>query len=182
MTPPHTDSAKLVSDDQIELAAKAIYDHWQFRSPVSTPAWVDRGNSLQQDRARSFARAALEAVAANLIERHDSDAGEAEQKPAWYMIETDGADFDYTFFRTLDEAIDYLDCPPEARPTITPLYTHPAPAAPASDGGELANHLVAIAEELQVAISLGGPSRWNYDDHVHWILEAAAALAERGTK
>lgn len=53
--------APTLTDEQIELAAKAIFEHWAFAAPV---AWVDGGNSDMQDRARRFARAALAATRA----------------------------------------------------------------------------------------------------------------------
>jgi hypothetical protein len=54
-----------LTDEQTELAAKAIFEHWAFAAPV---AWVDGGNSDMQDRARRFARAALAAARAEPAE------------------------------------------------------------------------------------------------------------------
>lgn len=58
-----------VTEEQVEAAAKRIFEHWQFTKPIpaipsdGVPAWVEGGNSLMQNKARAFARAALEAAA-----------------------------------------------------------------------------------------------------------------------
>ncbi len=44
----------------MELAAKAIYDQWADQ--LGWVEWVPGGNSLNQDEARSIARAALESA------------------------------------------------------------------------------------------------------------------------
>ena len=59
----------MITDEMVEKAAQAVFEHWQFqayRDNVGTPAtvsWTPNGNSLKQDQARDYARAALEAVA-----------------------------------------------------------------------------------------------------------------------
>lgn len=58
----------------MELAAKAIYDQWADQ--LGWVEWVPGGNSLNQDEARSIARAALEsalrmALAARVPEESD---------------------------------------------------------------------------------------------------------------
>jgi hypothetical protein len=47
--------------DKLEKAARAIYDIMPFDGVGSEkkPAWVEGGNSLKQDEARRYARAAL---------------------------------------------------------------------------------------------------------------------------
>jgi hypothetical protein len=47
--------------DKLEKAARAIYDMMPFDGVGSEkkPAWVEGGNSLKQDEARRYARAAL---------------------------------------------------------------------------------------------------------------------------
>lgn len=47
--------------EAIEAAAKAIYEHWQFKTPKNYP-WIPGGNSTKQDEARSYAVAALSAA------------------------------------------------------------------------------------------------------------------------
>jgi hypothetical protein len=48
-------------DELIEEAAEKIFLHWHFQKdhPMSPVAWVKGENSLEQDEARAFARAAL---------------------------------------------------------------------------------------------------------------------------
>ena len=48
----------------IEIAAKAIFEHWQFQKENgSTPIkWIEGGNSLKQEEARTYARVALEST------------------------------------------------------------------------------------------------------------------------
>lgn len=64
----------------IEIAAKAVFEHWQFAKPVDPvpakgmPAWVDGGNSLMQDKARDFASTAIHAY----IDAHQKLALETE--------------------------------------------------------------------------------------------------------
>jgi hypothetical protein len=50
--------------DKLEKAARAIYDMMPFDGVGSEkkPAWVEGGNSLKQDEARRYARAAAVAV------------------------------------------------------------------------------------------------------------------------
>ena len=50
--------------DKLEKAARAIYDMMPFDGVGSEkkPAWVEGGNSLKQDEARRYARAAVVAV------------------------------------------------------------------------------------------------------------------------
>jgi hypothetical protein len=50
--------------DTIEDVAKAIYDLFPYEEQGIKPAWVLYGNSLEQDEARRYARAALAALAA----------------------------------------------------------------------------------------------------------------------
>lgn len=61
-TPAPAPEARPVAVDPalIEVAAKAIFEHWNFGAPV---AWVPRGNSLKQTEARAYAREAIEAIA-----------------------------------------------------------------------------------------------------------------------
>ncbi len=49
--------------DAVEAAAKAIYEDWQFGTWFGgrKPDWIPGGNSMAQELARGFARAALEA-------------------------------------------------------------------------------------------------------------------------
>lgn len=59
--PAPATNAEVLTDERVELAAKAIFEHWEFGAPV---AWVEYGNSEMQDRARRFARAAIATQAA----------------------------------------------------------------------------------------------------------------------
>lgn len=52
-----------ITDEMVEEAAKAIFEHWQFQPAAGTLIpWVPKGNSLKQDEARDYARAALSAA------------------------------------------------------------------------------------------------------------------------
>jgi hypothetical protein len=44
---------------KLEEAARAIFEHRQFKAPVP---WVERGNSFKQDEARDYARAVVLAL------------------------------------------------------------------------------------------------------------------------
>ena len=46
-------------EERVESVAKAIYLQMPCDDPRGKPDWVERGNSLKQDEARSLARAAL---------------------------------------------------------------------------------------------------------------------------
>jgi hypothetical protein len=52
------------SEADVERVARAIYEHWEFgrREPGEKTKWVECGNSIMQQLARSFASAALEAM------------------------------------------------------------------------------------------------------------------------
>lgn len=63
----------MTDSDMVELAAEAIYDLMPFDEPHGTkPAWVPRGNSLKQDEARSYARAAIRAMEKPTEEMYDA--------------------------------------------------------------------------------------------------------------
>lgn len=50
----------MMTDEQaIELMAKTIFQHWQFKAPVD---WIDGGNSNKQLEARSYAFAVFTAL------------------------------------------------------------------------------------------------------------------------
>jgi hypothetical protein len=51
--------------------------------------------------------------------------------PAWFYVRTPGADYDYTFTKTREEAIDLQDCDEPDEPI--PLYTSPAHTSEARD-------------------------------------------------
>lgn len=61
--PKWTPTTPPVDDDAVERAGRTIFEHWDFgvEQPGQKPAWVPNGNSVMQQRARAFARAALSA-------------------------------------------------------------------------------------------------------------------------
>lgn len=65
---PSQPAAVGVTDEMVERAARAVYEHWKFGKNDhglmgrEKPAWVHGGNSLRQDEARNYATAALEAA------------------------------------------------------------------------------------------------------------------------
>jgi len=65
-TNPTPGDPRIGDEDAIEIAAKAIYEHWQFTpsGDLKQYPWVDGGNSLKQSEARTYARAALESLPA----------------------------------------------------------------------------------------------------------------------
>lgn len=73
-----TQPATHVAHERVELAAKAIFEHWEFGAPV---AWVDQGNSDMQDRARRFARAALATQVAFSSSNASNTLGDAAARP-----------------------------------------------------------------------------------------------------
>jgi len=130
------DSAKLVSDEMIELGCRAICkaNGWNADEPVKCGNKIAHGPSgkttPQWQMWEKEVRAALEAVAANLIERHASDAGEAVacKHTGTFTAETTTGEMKWTCEQCAkrvrfvnDEPVDYYS----------------APTAPASDGGEL---------------------------------------------
>lgn len=52
----------VVDEAMVERAAKQVYALMPYDGEGEKPAWVDRGNSLKQDEARRYARAALTAA------------------------------------------------------------------------------------------------------------------------
>lgn len=64
-TRPAQPSAGGVTEEMVERAARAVYERMPFDGDAQykvKPPWVERGNSLKQDEARRYARAALEAA------------------------------------------------------------------------------------------------------------------------
>lgn len=56
-----------VTDADVEIVAKGIFDHWSFAKRFNKPdgvEWVVNGNSTMQEVARDYARAALETLTA----------------------------------------------------------------------------------------------------------------------
>jgi hypothetical protein len=49
----------------VEAVARALYEHWQFAAQVP---WVAGGNSVMQDKARDFGRAALAVARPAILE------------------------------------------------------------------------------------------------------------------
>ncbi len=78
MTTPHTDSAKLVSDEMVQCALNAYSSNTKGR-------YLDACMNFQSDPIENM-RAALEAVAANLIERPADDHDMVGYRDAWYEI------------------------------------------------------------------------------------------------
>jgi len=69
--------------DKLEKAARAIYDMMPFDGVGSEkkPAWVEGGNSLKQDEARRYARAAL-------AEAQQGDALGLKMVDGWGVFDT----------------------------------------------------------------------------------------------
>lgn len=70
-------------------------------------------------------RDAYDAASAYLPIVNEALAQAEPSEPAWYAIETPGADCDVTFVTTRGEAIEYLEHPDDFDEKVVPLYTHP---------------------------------------------------------
>jgi len=193
MTTPHTDRAKLVRFNDCKCECHDPFKTDHIGSCLEKLRCCDKPGFVNDSADSVFAK---RRDAANLIERHASDAGEAV---AWADDERweeflnpppgiEGMHVTVSNYR-FDGAI--------------PLYTHPAPTAPASDG-----HLTEFGKRIAefernpsftlepvasdgAALAIGRLAAQMLQSHPtmtpseatflgHKLL-AAAALAERGT-
>lgn len=90
---------------------------------------IARVNANLDDREN--AEAIIAAV--NFIREHGAVILSARQEvaPEWFCIKTPGADYDYTFVKTREEAIDLQDCDEPDEPMA--LYSSPAQTSEARD-------------------------------------------------
>lgn len=85
LKPPITTPTEIGEREaQIEAIAQAIYEYWQFGQWTNSekPAWITGGNSVMQDLARGFARAAIRACTPSPEARAVEDEREACAKVA----------------------------------------------------------------------------------------------------
>jgi hypothetical protein len=78
--------SKMISDAMVEKAAQPIYDRFIYDEHGAKPAWVPHGNSLKQDDARRYARAALGAVAPDIRNQVIEECADAVDQ--WFNADT----------------------------------------------------------------------------------------------
>lgn len=93
--------------------------------------WRDDANQHVHDYAGCTPVAVVETLRDCADELAAILSARQEVAPEWFCIKTPGADYDYTFVKTREEAIDLQDCDEPDEPMA--LYSSPAHTSEARD-------------------------------------------------
>lgn len=88
-----------------------------------------------------------------ICDREIAAAQPVAAEPAWFVVETPGADFDWSFFKTEAEARYATHRGDGSDPVITPLYTHAEPVAEAQPALPTQEQIMRLADEYSFSRS-----------------------------
>lgn len=169
---PATDPAAVVG---VEASERNRFEA-KFPMPAGVE-WIGDGYEVKDSYANSYAcdRFVAKWVAWIAAKQDSATPSQAlpvaDQKPAWFAVNTPGADFDVSFALSMEEALQLNDGDPDAMAQITPLYAGSPPTAREPLTEDEISDIVDVLEQAPTSLAHA-----KHDDIVALVRAVESAL------